>query len=73
MLILHIFGALFATQIYQWGEWHNSPADFNPNHDNVYAAPKQASLKTTSRPRHHATPSKKLLDVKCSTRLNTNM
>ncbi len=27
-----------------WGEWHNSSADFNPNHNHVNAAPnKQAS------------------------------
>ncbi len=26
------------------GEWFNSPADFNPNHNHVNAAPKQASL-----------------------------
>ncbi len=34
-----------------WEEWHNSFADFNPNHNHVNAAPKQASLKT-SRPNH---------------------
>ncbi len=39
-----------------WGEWLNSSADFNPNHNHVNAAPTQASLQTTSRPHHHATP-----------------
>ncbi len=39
-----------------WGEWLNSSADFNPNHNDVNAAPSQASLQTTSRPHHHATP-----------------
>jgi hypothetical protein len=29
---------------------------FNPNHNHVNAASKQASLQTTSRPHHHATP-----------------
>jgi hypothetical protein len=48
------------------GEWHNSSADFNPNHNHVNADfnpnhnhvnadPKQASLQNTSRPHHHAT------------------
>jgi hypothetical protein len=41
-----------------WGEWHKSSADFNPNHNHDNAAPKQASLQTTSRPHHHATPKK---------------
>jgi hypothetical protein len=39
-----------------WGEWHDSSDDFNPNHNHVNAAPKQARLQTTSRPLHHATP-----------------
>jgi hypothetical protein len=39
-----------------WGKWLNSSADFNPNLNHVNAAPKQASLQTTSRPHHHATP-----------------
>jgi hypothetical protein len=38
------------------GEWHNSLADFNPNHNHGNADPKQASLQTTVRPQHHATP-----------------
>jgi hypothetical protein len=38
------------------GECHNSSVDINPNHNHVNAAPKQASLQTTSRPHHHATP-----------------
>jgi hypothetical protein len=36
-------------------KWLNSSADFNPNHNHVNAAPKQASFQTTSRPHHHAT------------------
>ncbi len=39
-----------------WEEWLNSSADFNPNHKHVKAASKEASLQTTSRPHHHATP-----------------
>jgi hypothetical protein len=38
------------------GEWHKSPADFNPNHNHVNAAPETASLQTTSRPHHQANP-----------------
>ncbi len=33
-----------------WGEWLNSSADFNRNHNHINAAPKQASLRTTLRP-----------------------
>ncbi len=39
-----------------WGEWFNPSTDFNPIHNHVNAAPNQASLQTTSRPHHHATP-----------------
>ncbi len=39
-----------------WGEWLNSSAYFNPNNNHVNSAPTQASLQTTSRPHHHATP-----------------
>ncbi len=46
-----------------WGEWLNSSADFNPNHNHVNAAPTQASLQTTSRPHHHATPKQNLLYI----------
>ncbi len=35
-----------------WGEWHNSSADVNPNHNHVNAALKQANLQTTSRPHY---------------------
>jgi hypothetical protein len=35
-------------------QWHNSSADFNPNHNRANSAPKQASLQTTSCPHHHA-------------------
>jgi hypothetical protein len=42
--------------IAQWGEWLNSSADFNPNHNRNNADPKQTSVQTTSRPHHHATP-----------------
>jgi hypothetical protein len=38
-----------------WGEGNNFSADFNPNHNHVSSAPKQARLKTTSRSHHHAT------------------
>jgi hypothetical protein len=41
-----------------WGEWLKSSADFNPNHNHVNADPKRTSLHTTSRPLHHAAPSK---------------
>jgi hypothetical protein len=34
----------------------NSSADFNPNHNHVNAASKQASLQITSCQHHHATP-----------------
>jgi hypothetical protein len=30
-----------------WGKWHNSSANFNPNH-NVNSASKQASIQTTN-------------------------
>jgi hypothetical protein len=43
-----------------WGEWFNSSADYNPNHNQVNAAPKQSSLQITSRPHHHATQAKLL-------------
>jgi hypothetical protein len=39
-----------------WKEWHNFSAGFKPNHNHVNAAPKRASLHTTSRPHHHAAP-----------------
>jgi hypothetical protein len=39
-----------------WGDWLNSSAVFNPKHHHVNAALKQASLQTTSRQHHHATP-----------------
>ncbi len=53
-----------------WGEWLNSSADFNPNHNHVNAAPTQASLQTTLRPHHHATSKQKNTVYKCI-RLNT--
>jgi hypothetical protein len=40
----------------QWGEWHNSSADFNPNNNHVNAAPKQASFQATSLLHQRATP-----------------
>ncbi len=40
------------------GEGHISFVDFNPNHNHVNAAPKQASLQTSSRPHHMQPPSK---------------
>jgi hypothetical protein len=42
--------------LFHWGKWHNSTSNLKPNHNQVTAAPKQASLKTTSSPYHHVTP-----------------
>ncbi len=39
-----------------WGEWLNSSADYNPNHNHVNAAPTKACLQATSRQHHHASP-----------------
>ncbi len=57
------FGRLTSVRIDDpyWGEGYNFLVDFNPNHNHVNAAPKQASLQTMSRPHHHAIPKQKLL------------
>jgi hypothetical protein len=38
------------------GEYHNSHAEFNLNHNHVNAATKQASIQTTLRQHRHAAP-----------------
>ncbi len=63
MQILPVSGWQVPHCRYPLGEWHSSAADINPNHNHVNAAPKQASLQTTSRPLHHATPQANLLYV----------